>query len=429
MALLSGAPRPALLAFAATGALVLAACSDREHLNPLDPANPETNGVPWRFTAVAADRSVNLRWDPQKLAEISGFRITRSTAGEPDSTIAEVSPRTAAYTDPTVTNGIDYGYRLEPFLADGRVVAPDGPVLATPGPAEVWIADAGGFEVARIAPDARAVAFRITGFRAPNSVAVSARDGLVWVADSFGGRVVALDRDGNRVREVQGFSVPKAVSVSPADGSVWVADERAGTITRLAADGTRLAMATGLSEPADVAANPGDGSAWAADAAGAEVWLISSDGAVRQRIGGFAEPTQLAAVHADSSCWVADDNADRVVRVYPDGSVRQLVSPVPRPFGLAVDQSNEDLWVGSFGGGTIERYTTRGGRIDLIVRVAGFERPLGVAVDPIDAGLWVVDSARGEIVKLTVAGHEIGRVGGLSLPFDVDVGPGSSTPR
>jgi DNA-binding beta-propeller fold protein YncE len=104
--------------------------------------------------------------------------------------------------------------------------------------------------------------------------------------------------------------------------------------------------------------------------------------------------------------------------------VREIVSPVPRPFGLAVNQANEDLWVGSFAAGTIERYTTRGGRIDLIVRVGGFERPLGIAVDPIDAGLWVVDSGPGAIAKLTTAGAESGRVGGLSLPFDVDVGPG-----
>jgi hypothetical protein len=48
-----------------------------------------------------------------------------------------------------------------PFLADGRPVAPEGPIAATPGPAEVWVADAGGFEVTRIAPDARAVAYRI----------------------------------------------------------------------------------------------------------------------------------------------------------------------------------------------------------------------------------------------------------------------------
>jgi len=102
---------------------------------------------------------------------------------------------------------------------------------------------------------------------------------------------------------------------------------------------------------------------------------------------------------------------------------------VHRPFGLAVNQENEDLWVGSFGAGTIERYTTRGGRIDLIVRVSGFERPLGMAVDPIDDGLWVADSGPGAVVKLTTSGVESGRVGGLSVPFDVDVGPGSAGSR
>jgi sugar lactone lactonase YvrE len=406
--------------------LLTAACSDREHLNPLDPENPDTGGVPWRFGAVAADRSVDLRWDAQDFADLGGFRIARAAGGGADSTVATVLPHSAAYRDTTVVNGVDYDYRLLPFLADGRTIAADGPVRATPGPAAVWVADAGGNEVARIAPDGRAVAFRVRSFRAPNAVAVSPRDGLVWVADSFGGRVVALAPDGSLVRAIASFVVPKAVSVSPADGSVWVADERAGTVTHLAAGGARLLTVGGLVEPADVAANPGDGSCWAADAAGAEVWLIAADGTIRAQVGGFGEPTQLAAVHADGSVWVADDDGDRVLRLAPDGAVLQIVSPVPRPFGLAVNQENEDLWIGSFAAGTIERYTTRAGRIDLIVRASGFERPLGIAVDPIDSGLWVVDSGPGAIVKLDAGGAERGRVGGLSLPFDVDVGPGSA---
>jgi hypothetical protein len=76
MALLNPARRRALpsvalsLSLSLSLALAIAACSNREHLNPLDPENPETGGVPWQFSAVAADRSVSLRWIPQELTDL-----------------------------------------------------------------------------------------------------------------------------------------------------------------------------------------------------------------------------------------------------------------------------------------------------------------------------------------------------------------------
>ncbi len=403
------------------GLLAAVACSDREHLNPLDPENPETAGVPWRFTAVAENHAVNLRWDVQDFPDLGSFHLIRSTAGR-DSMVFTVGPLTGSYRDGDLDNGSEYTYLLVPHLVDGRELMSDGPAVATPGPQQVWVADTGGFEVVRVAPDGRAVAFRRGGFRSPNSVAVSPRDGLVWIADSFNRRIVALDSAGATVREVGGFVVPKAVSVSPADGTIWVADERDSSVTHLSPGGDVLGRFSGLAEPTDVAANPSDGTAWAADGTRGEVLRVAADGTLLLRVGGFGQPLQLAAVHADTSCWIADYDLDRVLRLHPDGRISQAISPVPRPFGIAVHQSTEDLWVGSFAGGTIERYTTHGGRIDLIVRVSGFSHPLGLAVDPVDAGIWVVESETGAIAKLTTGGHEVGRARGFSLPFDVDVG-------
>lgn len=395
------------------------ACSDRDRLNPVDPLNPATHGVPWQFRALAGNTEVRLDWSTFDLDDLVAFRIDRMIGTGPDSVIARLDPDLGSFTDRTAENGREYRYRLVPLLGGDRPVAIDGPVGAIPGPQIPWVADTGGFQVARLAPDGRAVVFRRSGFRAPNSLSVSPRDGLVWVADSCNGRVVALNIKGETVLAVGDFGVPKAVAASPADGSVWVADEERGEVVRLAADGTLLARTIGLDLPADVAANPADHSAWAADAGAREVLLIAADGTVTARIGSFGEPLQVAAVHADRSCWVADDDLGRVTRVAPDGSTLAEIAQVLRPFGLAVDQATGDVWVGSFAEGSVERYSA-GGVLELTV--GGFAEPLGIALDPVDGGVWVVDSRRDEVVKVSATGIEIGRTGGYSTPFDVDVG-------
>jgi DNA-binding beta-propeller fold protein YncE len=394
-------------------------CSERDHLNPVDPENPDTGGVPWGFQAVAGNQEVTLDWTPFEFDDLAAFRIDRRTGAGADSAIARLLPDAGSFADTTAENSQDYRYRLVPLLAGDRPVAVSGTVAATPGPQLAWVADTGGFQVARLAPDGRVVVFRRSGFRAPNSVSVSALDGRAWVADSFHGRLVALDDTGTTTFEIGGFGIPKAVSVSPVDGSVWVADEEVGEVVHLEVKGAVLGRASGLTLPADVAANSADSSAWAADAGSGEVLRIGAQGQVLARTGGFSQPLQIAAVPADTSCWVADDDLNEVAHLAPDGSRLNTIAPIRQPFGLAVDPSSGDLWVGSFADGTVERYSSDG---QLELTIGGFVGPLGIARDPVDGGVWVVDSGRDQVVKLDATGAEIARTGGYSTPYDIDVG-------
>ena len=432
MALLAGWRRVVPAFLPVTLVTALFACSNRERTNPLDPNNPETDGIPWELAATAADRAVDLRWQTLGFSDLAGFRLVRAIGAGPESTLATLSPTEAAYRDSGLANGIDHHYQLVPFLAGDRPLPADGPLTATPGPQVAWAADVGRDEVVRIAPDGRAVVERLRGFLGPSAVAVASATGRVWITDTFRRRVVALDRSGEQVLEVEGFESPEAIAVAPDGQRVWVADEGAGEVVLLSGTGLELGRSAEFGAPADVVVNASDGSAWIADSdrgALSRVMMVSDSLTVLVRVIGLGEPLGLAAVPADTSCWVSDFERDEVLHIARDGTLRARITPVPRPIGLALDKATGDLWVGSFTAGTVERYREHAnGQVERIAVATGFEGPLALAADPIDGGVWVVDQVGDAVVKLDAAGVERGRTGGYGRPFDVDVDPEGATP-
>jgi DNA-binding beta-propeller fold protein YncE len=413
--------RLALLVLLLTAAL---ACSNRERTNPLDPKNPDTDGIPWELAATAGDQAVDIGWQTLDFTDLAGFRLARALGAGPESTLVELPPSHTAYRDSGLANGIDYHYRLVPLLGDGRSLPADGPLTATPGPQVAWAVDLGRDEVVRLAPDGRGVADRVRGFLGPTAVAVASATGRVWIAETFRRRVVALDRSGEEVLVVEGFESPEAISVAPDGQRLWVADEAAGVVSLLSGTGLELGRAKEFGAPADVAVNASDGSAWVADSDRGELSRLDDSLRVVVRVVGLGEPLGLAAVPADTSCWVSVFDRDEVLHIARDGRLLARIAPVPRPIGLALDKATGDLWVGSFTAGTVERYRElAGGKVERIAIAAGFRGPIALASDPIDGGVWVADQVADAVVKLDAAGEERGRTSGYGRPFDVDVDP------
>jgi DNA-binding beta-propeller fold protein YncE len=401
--------------------LVAAGCGERQRTNPLDPANPQTGGDPWNLSVVAADRRVTLRWTPFRFDDLAGYRIERVSTALNDTTRFELPATTSELVDSLVTNRIQYRYRFLPFIASGQIVAPLDSLLATPGPEVAWVADTGGFRVQQVAPDGRAISLSLGGFRAPNSVSVSAFDGRVWVADTFNGRVVALDRAGRVIAENDAPRRPKAVAAA-RDGSVWVADEGSGGATggvfHVGPSGSTLLGITGFARPADVAVTPAGG-AWLCDQETGFVWRFSADGDTLLRVDRYREPLQLASV-GDGTVWLTDDTLEVVAHLDTDGRELAIWS-LERPFGIVVDPSDGSIWLTLFDGNRVEHWSSDGRRL---LSVPGFMAPLGIDLNPRDGSLWVVDNGVEQVVKLSPSGTELARLSGFDTPFDVSVDPG-----
>jgi sugar lactone lactonase YvrE len=415
---------PVVLCLAALG------CSERERTNPLDPVNLAQSPDPWAVEAVADDGLVTLRWQFLEYDDLSTVVIERRLGTAPDSVAAtfRLPLASVGLVDAPLPNDIEVIYHFLPELDDGRIVAPVGPLPATPGSARCWVANTGslGSPVVRVAPDGRVIAERLSGFRSPNDIDVASITGQIWVADSGNGRVVALAADGEQLVSVSGFRRPKAVSSLP-DGAVWVADEGSfqsdGALVLLAADGGERLRIDGFSRPADVAARASDESVWLSDRGTGILWRFSAAGDTLARVEDpqrYASPLQLAIVESDGSLWLTDDVFEAAAHLAADGSELARLSLSPhRPFGIVVVPESGAVWIGLYRSGRVERYSSAG---TLELGVDGFIAPRGLALDDSDHTLWVADQT--QVVTVSDDGSVLARAAGVVEPFALAVDAG-----
>ena len=164
--------RSRLALLVALGCLV-AGCSNRDHSNPFDPANPQTRGRPVGFAALAGNQLVMLQWQPTGGAGVLGFELSRRL--HPESSYVQISdllPTSASqFNDFGLINGVEHSYRLYYVLATGLAGSP-AEDAATPGPLRPWVTDFSGHALLRLTPDNRHVAFSDQNFTGPAAVAV-----------------------------------------------------------------------------------------------------------------------------------------------------------------------------------------------------------------------------------------------------------------
>ena len=121
---------------------------------------------------------------------------------------------------------------------------------------EGWVTSFEAGVVTRVSP-AGVVLDTFSGFVAPLGVAVDSNRGLVWVADPYAGRVVALRRDGQTAFQVNRLTDAGELSVDAATGEAWVALGSPGSIARVSPTGTILRTQGGFVFPFAIAVDPG----------------------------------------------------------------------------------------------------------------------------------------------------------------------------
>src|SRR5262245_48336434 len=94
-------------------ALLTAGCSNRERLNPLDPANTSTRGAPQGFAAIAGDGLVELSWNALQPKDwVLGYRIFRRIESGTFDRLADLPPNSSQYLDVGLANDVDYTYHI-----------------------------------------------------------------------------------------------------------------------------------------------------------------------------------------------------------------------------------------------------------------------------------------------------------------------------
>ncbi|MBA3413937.1 MAG: hypothetical protein H0U10_01760, partial [Chloroflexia bacterium] len=342
-------------------------------------------------------------------------------APEPRAVGLGFGPELASRVSPTASVG-PYSLAQRPGAGDaeGQFDRPLGVAAAADG--TVYVVDSGNARVQRFAAD-EAGSFlgtwggpgselelaQATGGLGPTGIAVGG-DGLVWVADTWNHRVVALDTEGQVAVQIGG-----------------------GEAADLGDDPAAVGGEPGRFFGPRSVALAGD-EVFVSDTGNERVQVFGLDGSFRRAFGGYgSEPDRLIepvglAVGPDGNLAVADSGNARVSVFTPAGEpVRQIpvaAWPAPDPSGarpafqpyLAFDGAGR-LYATNSTGGTVETFAPDGTALEPLFVAGGerFEQPIGVAVAP-NGELLVTDSGRNAVLRLPLPAAPPAGVPGAASP-------------
>jgi DNA-binding beta-propeller fold protein YncE len=410
--------------------LLLAGCSTRERLNPLDPKNSKTQGGLTGFNAIAADNIVEFHWPALTLEGVLGYRVQRwRPGGSPqDLGAADYHPGASAGEDTTAANDSTYVYRLVAHLANGDS-AMSPPDTATPGLRSIFVLEAGVPAFSRLSPDGRDLLFQRAANESYVDMEMDRKGGIVWLSAEGGGFVLRKAPDGATVGAVIDVGAPGDISVSSNRGVGWVVSLSTASVLLFGpdlGDPAPQRAITGVGHPRVVEAGTTDPSVWvgneegtvfrfrAADVVETYAWPIG-DGTIRA----------IALDEAAGAAWVATRSGD-VGNLYylnpADSSATLVKTNLLNPADLAVDPSTGDLWVSERGAPKMGA-----GRLSLITRsgttlasVVGIE-PYGVDVDPVNGTCWVSDLRSNRVLDIDRSGAILRSSPALQTPYAVRV--------
>ncbi len=406
-------------------AVLAAGCSERPRNNPFDPANPITHGRPQGFAAVASDGRVTLSWQAIDAPHLVGYRLQRKEPS--DVAYADVAgtipPNVSSLIDFPLSNYHTYLYRLFYVFEQGTggSAAED---VASPSPVVPWLLQIDSGNLLRLSADGRRTTrIAASGLASPNRLAVDPAAGNVWVAETFGARVIVYDPSGATLHVLSPFQIPTAIAVDAADHTAWICDEGMHQIQHLAEDGSPVGLnpvVSGFNEPTGAAVDPSTRSVWVCDRLGGHVHKLTRDGVELFSLP-LSSPARVAADSSTGDAWVTDFQAGKLYHVSSNGALLNTIASLSGPLGVAVDPRRGRIWM-ALGTGNAVVALHRDGSQDF--RVDGVLGPRHLTLDLATGEAWVAATTAGELWRIAPDGSVTVRRGDLGQPVDVGLDPG-----
>jgi sugar lactone lactonase YvrE len=403
--------------------LLASGCGERQRLNPFDPSNPVTGGRPPGFEALATDQVVTLEWQPTVSSGLLGYHLFRQIAG--DTAFTQISgllpPTQTAAGDFGVRNGVAITYRLYYVFAQGGGGLPAEDV-ATPGPLVPWVADfAGG--AFRMTADGRHILTADNAAQGPTAIITDLAGGVVWISDSFGGRVIVYTPSTGEHVYISTVETPSAMALNPLDGTVWVCDESLNELLHFNPNGSPASpqVIPLLDQPEGVAIDPIDRSIWVSENFGNRLRHFSESGSPLGS-GTFGAPSRVAVDSVTHGAWSTSFANGKVYVASKTFSIIDSIGGFQGPIGIAIDPRRGLVWVADAAAGQI--VVLHRDKSEAF-RVGGLPEVREISLDLASGEGWITVPGASQVVRISATGSVIRRTGGFSRPYGISVG----TPR
>jgi len=394
-------------------------------LNPLDPNNPKTAGRPVGLTVVSVLDTIQLRWNPLPLVDLTGFRVYRKLEGESDfSPIATVASDQHHYEDFSDRFDMEHSYRLT--ARAGRFESPPSDIVSiTPGPTIAWVADYGERAIIKLTHDGKHELMRSRAFFNPLRLRVDTERNSVWVLDGFDGELGRLDLHGQVIGTYDRFLGAVGLDLDLSDGSLWVVDSLGRGLVVFDSLGTQLASLATLPKMAAMVFNPFSGELWTLSVPPVSLFRIvrqGSDLRVREsKLELLDRPSDMAIHHSTGIAWAALQN--RLIRIMANGRTVQAVDHEFRhSTQVAIDQTTGCCWAVDYSpnmrDSRIVKFDSLG---NLLFEARGFSRPQGLAANPFSGSCLVADTGAHRLVVISKTGTTEPAFTRVYAPYDIEI--------
>jgi len=401
--------------------MIVSGCSDRKRVNPLDPHNEETKGIPSKLSAVSLGPDVTISWDSVNSGDLVGYNVYRKTDAENAySLLASLAADQNEYTDADLPFDREVMYRFSLRADAGSYESPlSDSVSIVPGPYQYWITDLYGGGVFRLSYDGMHLLSSSLQDIWPVALAVDTLSHRVWVADATG-YLVMQNYSGKALQFIFGLANPADIEWDGVNGLLWISNDARKEVILYDTLGTEILTVDDFQNIAGMAPVPDSGGCWIADSEAGMVGLLRPDGSwsVRDSLS-FRYPGPISLFAGGGWVWVADSLS--LHKLFADGSTEKMAEFDDLLEYITTDPQTGHCWAILEKGNEDNDVVQVGTDGTILSRSAGFYWAQSIAPNPFNGGCLVADAGNGRIVRLSSTGVEQGSFYTLDTPWDMKI--------
>ncbi len=401
---------------------LLFSCSDRKHINPLDPKNTTTKGRVSGLQAFPREHEVTVHWKPLALEGLDTINIYRQVGGKGSFELYQKVDRGAFnFVDSDIVYGKSLAYYVTASAGDYES-PPSKTVTVTPGPTYTWVADGETGYFARLSHDLQTDLFSYGILRFPYRIAVSPKERSAWGYSRFSDVIYKLNEFGDVDITLRDIGPVTDMAVDTTFSDLYITQSSRGTILRLSRDGNIIISVNQIKEPAAIAIEFQHHMCWVIDNSSKFLFQMNRFGAITAVSSeSLVSPKDLAFSTREQVLWVADSS--RVVQFNAFGRPTGVVlAGLFNATLIAHDEARETTWiVDLMPYGEPARLLKIDAQGFIIFQLDKFSSPQSIAVNEYDGSCLVGDPGAGRLWRISEDGSQIDPVGDFIAPYAVAV--------